>query len=342
MSADNERLNHLLTLGRFTDAERVARECIGKVPDWGAAYTQLGRALAGLGRYKEAVEAAREGVRKSPRDAWALAILGYTLKHAGALPDAAEALYDAARTDPTYTWTYCMLAEVELDRQRPKDAYQATLNGIRHDPNAENLLRWKAWCEYQLDKLTDAVDTAEVGLAKHPTSPLLRNVLGCVRWHQAERTFWPLRKVRLHRIAHEYLLEAVRLNPSEDVYRNNLTRNAKLCRRYVASWGVGVALAVPVLVLLTVIFGIGHVNPVSGSVAPIVFAAVLFVVLGLHEEIVRVAPLGWLGAPSPPAGEDERRRGVRKLKWLAAGYGVWLAALAVTGLVAVGVFGRWR
>ena len=338
MSADNERLNHLLTLGRFTDAERVARECIGKVPEWGAAYTQLGRALAGLGRYKEAVEAAREGVRKSPRDAWALAILGYTLKHAGYLPDAAEALYDAARTDPTYTWTYCMLAEVELDRQRPKDAYQATLNGIRHDPNAENLLRWKAWCEYQLDQLTDAVETAEAGLAKHPTSPLLRNVLGCVRWHQAERTLRPWRKVWLHRTAHEYLLEAVRLNPSEDVYRNNLTRNAKVCRKYVASWVVGLGLAVPLLALAAVVGGVGSVRLVAGAASPVVLSAVLVAVLGLRDDVVRVAPLGWCGAPSPPVGEDERRSGVRKMKWLAAGYVAWLVGLVAVGLVAVGAF----
>jgi len=54
-----------------------------------------------------------------------------------------------------------------------------------------------------------------------------------------------------------------------------------------------------------------------------------------------VAPLGWCDAPSPPVGEDERRRGVRKMKWLAAGYVAWLVGLVAVGLVAVGAFGRW-
>ena len=318
MSAENERLNLLLTLGRFAEAEKYARECIGKTPDWGIAHTQLGRALAGLRRHPEAVEAAREGVRKATRDAWALAILGYTLKHAGRLPDAAEALTDAARADPTYTWTYCMLAEVELDRNRPKKAHQATLNGIRHDPNAENLLRWKAWCEYQLDKLTDAVATAESGLALHPNSPLLRNVLGCVRWHQGEQTFWPWRKVRRHRLADEYLTEAVRLNPSEDVYRN-----AKVCRKYVAERFLMAVLVVPLLALMAVVVAHGPPNA-AGVTAPFVVSMVFLVRWGTADDLLRAAPLTWLGLPSPPLTEEERatevaavRRRVRRLARLA-------------------------
>lgn len=338
MSAENERLNFLLTLGRYAEAERYARECIGKLPDWGIAYTQLGRALAGLGRHPEAVEAAREGVRKSPRDAWALAILGYTLKHAGKLADAAEALYDAARTDPTYTWTYCMLAEVELDRNRPKDAYQATLSGVRHEPNAENLLRWKAWCEYQLDKLDEALATAEGGLALHPNSPLLRNVVGCVRWHQAERTRWPLRKVRLHAAADGYLAEAVRLNPAEAVYRNNLTRNAKVCRKYVAERLLLLFVAVPSFVLVAAMFAFGRGQSIAVEVA-ILIAFVVLVRLGLHEDLLRAAPLRWLGVPSPPLDEYERRRGRRKLRWFAVGYIAWLGLLVVAGLATAGWVG---
>jgi tetratricopeptide (TPR) repeat protein len=338
VSAENERLNHLLTLGRFAEAERYARECIGKTPDWGIAHTQLGRALAGLGRHPEAVEAAREGVRKSPRDAWALAILGYALKHAKQLADAAEALYDAARTDPTYTWTYCMLAEVELDRGRTNDAYQATLTGVRYDPNAENLLRWKAWCEYQLDLLPEAVATAESGLARHPNSPLLRNVLGCVRWHQAEQTYRPARKVRLHRLAGYYLTEAVRLNPSEDVYRNNLTRNARVCRRYVAERLLTLLVLIPLLALVAVVVAFGQVLA-SGVAVPVAIAVVFVVKLGMGDDLLRAAPLKWLGVPSPPLTVEDRRRGRRKLRWFAVGYAVWLAALVLAGLATAGVFG---
>lgn len=335
VSAENERLNLLLTLGRFAEAEKYARECIGKTPEWGTAFTQLGRALAGQGRHPEAVEAAREGVRKAPRDAWAIAILGYTLKHAGKLADAAEALYDAARTDPTYTWTYCMLAEVELDRGRPRDAYQATLNGVRYDPTAENLLRWKAWCEYQLDKLTEAVATAEAGLAKHPNSPLLRNVLGCVRWHQAEQTYWPRRKVRLHRQAHAYLTEAVRLNPSEDVYRNNLTRNTRVCRKYLADRLLVLLVGVPLLAFVAAValFGAAPVAAAGAAVLAICVAG-----SGLNEDLLRVAPLAWLGAPTPPLTEEDQRKGHRKLRRFVAAYLAWLAALLLVGLATGGKF----
>lgn len=341
MSAENERLNHLLTLGRYAEAERYARECVGKLPDWGIAYTQLGRALAGLGRHAEAVEAAREGVRKSPRDAWALAILGYTLKHAGRLADAAEALYDAARTDPTYTWTYCMLAEVELDRNRPKDAYQATLNGIRHDPNAENLLRWKAWCEYQLDKLDEAVATAESGLARHPNSPLLRNVIGCVRWHQAERTARPRRKVRLHAAADRFLTEAVRLNPAEAVYRNNMTRNARVCREYVVTRLLAVALVLPLVAAAAAFLLAGRATalPLPFLFAAVTLATAVVIHLASHADLIRAAPLGWLGAPAPPLDTSERRSGRRRLRLFAAAYLAWLAGLAALW-VAAGMFAK--
>ena len=45
MSADNDRLNLLLDLRRYADAEKAVRDAIGRDPQWAAAYTHLARAL---------------------------------------------------------------------------------------------------------------------------------------------------------------------------------------------------------------------------------------------------------------------------------------------------------
>src|ERR1043166_7670908 len=75
MSVTVERFEALMSVRRFADAERTARDLIAQYPDWGACYTHLGRAILEQKRYSEALDAAKEGVRMAPYDAWAHAII---------------------------------------------------------------------------------------------------------------------------------------------------------------------------------------------------------------------------------------------------------------------------
>lgn len=308
---------------RYSEAEKYARECIGKFPDWGTAHTQLARALSGLGRKRDALEAAKEGVRKSPQDAWALAILGYTQKHLKQLSQAATTLRDAIRLDPTYTWSYCMLTEVELDREKIDVAYQTTLDGIVHDPLSENLLRWKAWCEYQLGLNEKAIQTASAALTSFPNSAQLRNVIGCVHWCQAEKQ-WLRKRIRLHTQAHEYLLEAVRLNPAEEVYRSNMELNLKKCRKYATGWVLALFLILPWIFYIAVIAAnpwIEASKDYRGRIILLmalefVHSAYFSIVLNEHHTLHSQMPLRWLGISEMRIDHRTRRRYIWKFRGL--------------------------
>src|SRR5262249_32282945 len=99
---DNDRLNLLLELKRYADAEKLAREAIGRDPHWASGYTHLARALVSLNKKDEAIAAAREGVRKAPTDPWAHATLGCVLNWFGDAKTALEPAQEAVRLDHRY------------------------------------------------------------------------------------------------------------------------------------------------------------------------------------------------------------------------------------------------
>src|SRR5687768_12272183 len=110
MSDANDRLNLLLSLNRYADAEREAREALGRDPDWANGYTHLARALAGLGRLADAELAARTGVGKDPQDAWAHAVHAWVLNRLGRWADARSAVREALRLWPGYPFACGELA----------------------------------------------------------------------------------------------------------------------------------------------------------------------------------------------------------------------------------------
>jgi len=92
------------------------------------------------------------------------------------------------------------------------------------------------------------------------------------------------------------------------------------------------------LAAMAVVLAHGPPNAAAAT-APLAVAAVFLVRWVTADDLLRAAPLRWLGLPSPPLDEDERRRGRRKLRWFAVGYVVWLGLLVVAGLATAGYFG---
>lgn len=311
---DNDRLNLLLDLRRYADAEKAARDAIARNPDWAAAYTHLARALIGQNKGEEAVEAAREGARKAPREAWAVGTLGCALNWVNRTTEALEPAEQAVKLDPTYSWAYAMLANILYNLGRYDDARRTTLDGLKHDPLSESLTRWKAWAEHKLGRQAEALATAEAGLKQHPNSHLLLSLIGCVQWTEAEKLRgW--KRVRMHRLADVALVESVRLNPAESAYRENHQANAVSCRRHVlnlvlpAVTLVGVALPVGLISVLAapVVDGDAKVNPTA-----LVAALVVFVVMCLEAFSPRAAlaaPLERLKVPTVPLDPRVRRLG---------------------------------
>ncbi|MBX9627363.1 MAG: hypothetical protein K2X82_26405 [Gemmataceae bacterium] len=331
--AANERLNLLLSLRRYADAERFAREAIGWDPEWGAGYTHLARALNVLGRCSEAEAAARVGVTKAPADGWPLAILAWVRGAAGDVEGGLAAIRESLRLDPSSAWAYVVLADLLERKGQHLDALRATEDGLRRDPTDEVLLNRKAWVEYQLGRSEAALGTTAAGLRFHPNSAMLTNLVGVVALFRARETWWPPARVRWHRDAHRAFAEAIRLDPADPAYRRNLRLNATAA-------GVWAGLH---LVLFGHLLAVGTVNVLDYFVYPggrgpgcccgvIVMPCLVILSLGIlsRSEACQLAtPVGWFGLSALPRSRRERRRGRRH--W------VIIVAMMVLPLLAAGL-----
>jgi tetratricopeptide (TPR) repeat protein len=329
MTSVNERLNLLLDLRRFADAEAAAREAIGRDPQWAAGYTHLARALMGLNK-PEAIDAAREGARKAPQDAWAVGTLACALNWFRRYKEALEPAEQTVKLDPRYAWGHAMLANILFNLDRLKEARDRAIEGLRFDPLSESLIRWKGWAEHKLGQNDEALATAELGLKHHPNSHLLLNLIGCIKWVQATWTWGP-KRLRMHREADTYLRESMRLDPTCPAYRENLRGNAVSCRGSIlVPLVIGlclVACVVPVSVLA--LFVLRDIEAGKGSVAVIFSLLVLLItaVFATSGRCALVAPLDRFGLPTVALPPRERQLAVAEL------YGYAVLMLVPYGIV---------
>lgn len=319
MTSDNDRLNLLLDLRRYSDAEKAARDAIGRDPQWAAAYTHLARALMGQNK-QEAIDAAREGARKAPHDAWAVGTLACAFNWFNKSKEALGPAEEAIRLDPRYAWAYAMLSNILYNLGRYSDARAKALQGLQFDPLSESLFRWKGWAEHKLGDQADALRTAEEGLKHHPNSHLLLNLIGCIKWTSAEKTRG-LKRLRGHRDAEVVLRESIRLDPTQQAYRDNVRGNAVSCRQHVVGNGAALvaiaSVALPLLVLLFVPVVIGGPRPVFAlfSVGLCALLSLLFVA---SERVALSVPLDRFGVPTVPTTRFDRRLALVALGGYAA------------------------
>ena len=328
---DTERLNLLIELRRFAEAEKSAREAIGRDPQWGEGYTHLARALTCLNRKKEAIAAAREGIRHSPKDPWAFCILASTLNCFDLTEAALEAAEESVKLDPTYAWGYAVLANILYCMKRFKSARRTALDGLKYEPDNENLLRWKGWAEFSLEQFRDARDTAEAALAFNPNSHQMLNLLGSLKWTAAERKALG-KRLELHREADRIFREAVRQVPTESAYRDNQRENALSARRYLLEYLL-TGYATLTVVIPGVAFGRyaeHHLNN-EFSYFPLAIALIYLIavlVIPMPPSCVLTVPLGWFEMPRIAMSRRERIEG--RAEW---------AAYAIFGLAAYGAMG---
>lgn len=335
MAGDLERLNLLLTLGRYADGEKAARDAIGREPEWGPGYTFLAIFLGNLGRGGEALEPARVGVAKESADPWAHATLARTHLRVGSPKRAVAAAEEALRLDPTYAYARSVLAQAFCIRKRFQDAHAAAVEGLRHSPEDEDLLRWKGWAEYGRSRIAEARATAETGLRLHPRSDSLFNLLGCTLQHQGEHQYvWAVaRWYRLHQQAEEAFREAVRLDPACANYQENREDNALVFRRRLLQAGLHAGFLALVLVAGGLMCaGAGPAGLAVAVLAVWGYIGGLFLSAATPGWMLLAAPLGWLdGVRLPPS---PALRAARRDWLIKVGAGVLLAAVFVLLMLA--------
>jgi tetratricopeptide (TPR) repeat protein len=314
MPATVERFEALMSVRRFAEADSCAREMIAQYPDWGAAYTYLARALIEQKRNNEALDAAKEGVRKAPHDAWAHAIVSLVYERLQRPSDAVASAREALRLLPTYGFAYCLLS-YNYDRlQRYQDAFEATTAGLKHQPHDQELLRFHCFNLYRLNRFKESEEVARECLRLHPTSHEAIDVLGRIAMANAEKSLF--RRVALHRVAHDYFTQALRLQPALEHIQLNARDNAVSCRRFVWTWVCWLPYMLLVgaatYLILGLVFGNWRLVGNEPMVIPLVgfFVAgafVHFLVLENDPGFFLSLPMERLRIPSmPPRDEKDR------------------------------------
>jgi tetratricopeptide (TPR) repeat protein len=339
MNADaHARIDLLLGLRRFREAEALARECLAAEPESAFWHAQLARALFDLKRNEDAVAAARRAAALEPDNPWALANLGWLLIEIDRAGEALDVLHDALRVDPRCAWGYELLAAANARLHREEQEMAAARRAVELAPEDEFALIQLGWAQFGQRRFREAVATAEAGLRLHPESAILHNLIGTSLAYQADSSLSP-RCVRAFRRAHGHLREALRLDPGESLYAENLLCNALAWRRAVYRLGLVTGLGV----FAVVGYGVGY--RFIGHTALAIVALLLLLAVQSREVLFRppdyglaVLPLGWAGLPGVPLSPEERSQGRGDtLRWA----GTVLLGLAMAGgyaAILVGIY----
>jgi tetratricopeptide (TPR) repeat protein len=307
------RLDLLLGLRRFREAEALARECLAAEPDRADRHVQLARALAGQDRAAEALESARSAAAREPDNPWVLANLAWVLtqepiKRPG---EALDVLQHALRVDPNYSWAYELVALASLMLGRQDEQLAAARKAVELAPEKESSWVQLGWAQAKQNRYREAIEAAETGLRLHPESAALHHLRGRCLTFQGILTRRP-RRFRAFRMAHESLREAVRLDPGVLTPTDSLLLNAVAWRR--AAYRAGLAVTLGVLAVGGCVIGYRMIGP------PALLAVALWglFVYRLRKPLFKpptyglsLLPLGWAGFPDVPLAARPRTPGRR-------------------------------
>lgn len=176
---DLERVDALLGLGRYADAERLLRHLLAQDPDSGRALATLAQALAGQDRWAEAVSIARRGVAAGPADASTVQVLAETLGGAGQHAEAERVArrcvsLAAATWQSHYTLAHALL---RADPARPREALDQVQEALRLSPHVSGAHNLAGWSLELMRRDDEAVAAYREALRLDPTNALAMNNL---------------------------------------------------------------------------------------------------------------------------------------------------------------------
>ncbi|CAN5168851.1 hypothetical protein BH11PLA2_BH11PLA2_26610 [soil metagenome] len=312
MFAESERLNLLLQLRRYPEAEEHARECLARNPDWANGYGHLARALMAQKKNGEALAAARTGVSKAPDDAWIHSILAWVHLEGDDPRSALQSVEAALRFYPQFGWAHYLksLAYERLGN------YQAMLNaakaGLQHEPHDETLLGQYGWAQKNLGQRRAALRTAAEGIRDYPNAARFWNLRGAVHYELAQTEGF-IAQFRHFRLANVAYRETIRLDPSEGGYQRNYVNCDHHHRRQIIT-----PLLIVVFLLCT---GLAIIpNSESPSVWPSILMGIwigLAINWNRWKPVYRIVTWRWIGLESQPLNISERR--TARWAWRAFG-----------------------
>jgi tetratricopeptide (TPR) repeat protein len=304
------RLDLLLGLRRFREAEALARECLAAEPQGATWHAQLARALGGQDRLQEAAAAAQMAAGLVPDNAWVLSVLAWTLIRTDRTADALAVLREVLRLDPSFTWGHELLAAACACLGRSDEWLAAARRALELDPTEESPRLQLGWALFAHKQFSDALAVADEGLRLQPGSDGLLNLRGMCLAELAGRS-WKFSRYRQFREGHDCLREALRIDPSDAAHVNNYYLVSVSWRRSVyRTW---VLTSVLVLVVGGGIVGHLHYGPVAWAIAFLVTIYVLLflgrILLAFPDYGLLAFPFHWLGLPRIALSPEVKSRG---------------------------------
>jgi tetratricopeptide (TPR) repeat protein len=225
--ASYEKVVLLLRVGRLAEAEAAARELIAADPDSPLGYSALGHVFEGGGRFPEALQASDAALSKNPN----LAVLhiqrSRVMEYLARVPEAISAAEEAVRLDPDDPRARVRLASAlfQADRVGEMKAVVADARErFPHDLDVVYQVGLVALCEEDARATAAA---ARQGQALDPADPRFHLLAGVAAAQQArEECSEGAERQRRYQQAERLLAEAVRLEPTNHVYRQIRKRNA--------------------------------------------------------------------------------------------------------------------
>lgn len=318
-----DKLYLLLQLGRFSEAERAAREEIAEDPESSSGYYYLAQALLCLNRFQEALDVSDRVLALAPNHCFAHIQRSALLQNLGRLAEAVEVAETAMRLDPAEPIVHLHLA-VALSTAGRREESAAVISKAHHQfPDHPGILYQVGILALGQKDMAKVVEVAKQGLALDPTSPEFHMLAGVATGQQAQKDVpeGPERQNR-YRVAEQQLEDAVRMDPTNTAFRSLRKINARDSRdgimvTLMTGWLFGMVLGVIVLPIV-----------LRGSAVPcwcwLVLPPVVWL-LGLLSharcpEFSLILPLERFNAVTVPLLPEERRKG----------YVMWFIFLTVT------------
>lgn len=315
------RAERLTALGRYAEAERVARDGLAEDPEHTGLLGELADTLSRQDRHAEALEAAEAALAGAPGFVWAHQLRAEALSALGRYAEAVAAAHTAIEISPNQAGPWQTLAQVLAEADQTVDAKRAADRCVELAPHSADAHCLRGNMLLRLGYPQVAADAYRAALRQDPSHA------GAV--HNLAVTELAVRNVGK---ALRGLLQAGQLEPQLRELRPNLVRALS-----AASWHARLALAGADLVIAVLGLGPGAVR----------LLAALVLLLGLG---VLAWPLRGLPAQARSAlqhlvrGEPRLRVDylalatvvVVQLAAVAVGTAGLVAAIVVFGLGAVG------
>ena len=168
----------LTNVGRYIDAEPLARSMTHRFPLHGFGWKALALILIQTGRGSEALLPARKASELLPQDASSYSNFGAVLECIGRLNDAVGSYRRALEVDPAFAQAHTNLGNVHSHLGHPNDAVASYQRALRIGPDSAEAHSNLGVALQDLGQLDDAVASYRKALAINPDYAATHNNLG--------------------------------------------------------------------------------------------------------------------------------------------------------------------